>query len=136
MNWLVCTLFVACRAARKSTADLVDAILDEAGKLASDVLAPINWSGDQQGAKWNDGNVTTPDGFKEAYRQFVEGGWEQLRSEQEYGGQGLPGLISTPVEEMFGSANMAFSLCPLLTQGAIEAIQLCATPELKAALSA
>ncbi len=113
------------------TPDLVDAILDEAGKLASDVLAPINWSGDQQGSKWNNGAVTTPDGFKQAYRQFVEGGWNQLRCEPEYGGQGLPGLVSTPIEEMFGSANMAFSLCPLLTQGAIEAIQLCATPELK-----
>ena len=113
------------------TPDLVDAILDEAGKLAGDVLAPLNWSGDQQGAKWHDGAVTTPDGFKQAYRQFVEGGWNQLRCEPEYGGQGLPALVSTPVEEMFGAANMAFSLCPLLTQGAIEAIQLCATPELK-----
>ena len=113
------------------TPDVVNAILDEAGKFASDVLAPINWSGDQQGAKWNNGTVTTPDGFKQAYRQFVEGGWNQLRCEAEYGGQGLPGLVATPVEEMFGAANMAFSLCPLLTQGAIEAIQLCATPELK-----
>jgi len=113
------------------TPDLVDAILDEAGKLASDVLAPLNWSGDQQGAKWENGGVTTPNGFKQAYRQFVEGGWNQLRCEREYGGQGLPALISAPVEEIFGAANMAFSLCPLLTQGAIEAIQLCATPELK-----
>lgn len=113
------------------TPDVVDAILDEAGKFASDVLAPLNWSGDQQGAKWHNGAVTTPDGFKQAYRQFVDGGWNQLRCEPEYGGQGLPALVSTPVEEMFGAANMAFSLCPLLTQGAIEAIQLCASPDLK-----
>ena len=114
------------------TQDLVDAILDEAGKLASNVLAPLNWSGDQQGSQWSNGAVKTPDGFKAAYKQFADGGWIQLRCDPEYGGQGLPALVSTPVEEMIVASNMAFSLCPMLTQGAIEAIHLCATDEIKA----
>ncbi len=114
------------------TPDLVDAILAEANKLAAEVIAPLNETADRQGSKWSAGAVVTPDGFKAAYRQFVEGGWNALTCDHEYGGQALPGLVSTPVSEIWASANMSFSLCPLLTQGAIEALQLCGTPALKA----
>ena len=104
------------------TEDVVDAILEEAGKLANEVLSPLNATGDKQGAKWKDGVVTTPPGFKDAYLQYVNAGWGNILSPTEFGGQGLPHLIATPVEEMWGSANLAFKLCPMLTQGAIEAI--------------
>ena len=102
--------------------DLVDAIFDEAGKFAGNVLSPINRSGDLEGAKWNNGVVTTPKGFKDAYHQYIAGGWSLIAGPTEYGGQGLPHCVSTPVSEMLGSANMAFKLCPLLTNGAIEAM--------------
>jgi len=104
--------------------ELVDAILDEAGKFAADVLAPLNASGDKEGCTYANGVVTTPAGFKEAYAQFVEGGWNALACEPEFGGQGLPSAVATPVEEMWQSANLAFGLCPLLTRGAIEALSL------------
>ena len=104
------------------TEDVVDAILEEAGKLASEVLSPLNSTGDRQGAKWKDGAVTTPAGFKEAYWQYVNAGWGNIQSPTQFGGQGLPHLLATPVEEMWGSANLAFKLCPMLTQGAIGAI--------------
>ena len=109
--------------------DLVQQILEENGRFSSEVLAPLNQSGDKEGSVLKDGAVTTPKGFKEAYRQFVEGGWNALQFPAEYGGQGLPKLVSTPVMEMWKSANMAFSLCPLLTTGAIEALMLCGTDE-------
>src|SRR5207237_3140295 len=114
-----------------ATPDTVDAILEEASKFASGVLDPINYSGDQEGSKWTDGAVRTPKGFREAYRQFCEGGWNALPFEAEWGGQGLPRLVSTPVQEMWKSSNMSFSLCPLLTQGAIEALLLRGAPELQ-----
>src|SRR5213593_666034 len=111
--------------------DTVDAILEEASKFASGVLDPINYSGDQEGSTWADGSVRTPKGFREAYKQFCEGGWNALPFEAEWGGQGLPRLVSTPVQEMWKSSNMSFSLCPLLTQGAIEALLLRGSPELQ-----
>src|SRR5216117_1504518 len=114
-----------------ATPDTVDAILEEASKFASGVLDPINYSGDQEGSKWADGSVRTPKGFREAYKQFCEGGWNALPFEAEWGGQSLPRLVSTAVQEMWKSSNMSFSLCPLLTQGAIEALLLRGSPELQ-----
>ncbi len=113
------------------TEDVVDAILGEAAKFAGEVLSPLNASGDRTGASFADGAVTTPPGFKEAYRRFVEGGWGNVISPEEYGGQGLPGLLSTAIEEMWGSANIAFKLCPMLTLGAVEALHRNANEELK-----
>ncbi len=115
----------------ESTPDTVDAILEEASKFASEVLDPINYSGDQEGSNWKDGKVATPKGFKDAYKQYSEAGWPALPFEAEYGGQGLPKLVATAVEEMLTSANMSFSLCPLLTQGAIHALILCGSDALK-----
>ncbi len=113
------------------TEDLVDAIFEEAGKFSAEVLAPLNRSGDVEGAKIANGIVTTPAGFKDAYWKYVDGGWSGLEAPVEFGGQGLPHVVATPVAEMLGSANMAFKLCPFLTLAAVEALDQHASKELK-----
>ncbi|MCH8505226.1 MAG: acyl-CoA dehydrogenase C-terminal domain-containing protein [Ectothiorhodospiraceae bacterium] len=102
--------------------DLVAAVLEEAARFTGNVLAPLNKTGDQEGCRWKDGEVTTPKGFVDAYAQYVENGWNSLPCPPEYDGQGLPASLATAVQEMLNAANMSFALGPLLTAGAIEAI--------------
>jgi alkylation response protein AidB-like acyl-CoA dehydrogenase len=103
--------------------DLVDAILDQASRFAGEVLAPLNVVGDRQGCVFENGLVRTPDGFKEAYAAFVEGGWNSVSASPQYGGQGLPAVVATAISEMWSAANMAFALCPLLTRAVAEMLE-------------
>ena len=115
-----------------STVEIIDTVLDAAGKLAKEEIEPINKTGDSEGLKIDSsGKVTTANGFKEAYQHFVEGGWGSLQFSPNYGGQGVPFVVAASVQEMWHSANMSWGLCPLLTQGAVEAITLNANEELK-----
>jgi 3-(methylsulfanyl)propanoyl-CoA dehydrogenase len=116
----------------EATPDLAAAVLQEAAKLAGEVLAPLNKIGDECGATLTQGGVVAAKGFGAAYRQFVDGGWNGLGGAPEYGGQGLPQLFSAATVEIWNSANMAFALCPLLTSGAAEALEQHGAPELKA----
>jgi acyl-CoA dehydrogenase len=116
----------------EATPDLADAILEEAAKLAGEVLSPLNRVGDKQGCKLTPNGVTTPDGWKEAYKQYCDAGWNGITCPTDFGGQGLPDTLGIAVKEMVCSANMAFSLGPLLTTGAVEALLTCASDELKA----
>jgi len=111
--------------------DLLEAILGEAGKLSEQVIAPINASGDKEGSRVEKGEVFEAKGFKEAFKAYSEGGWIGLSGDPEYGGQGLPSYVATAVNEGVQAANLSFSLCPLLSLGAIEAISLHASSALK-----
>ncbi len=103
--------------------DMIDAIIGEAAKFTEQVIAPINQSGDEQGCTWTDGVVTTPDGFKEAYQQYVEGGWPTLAQSVEFGGQGLPHSLNTAMNEFFSAANHSFAMYPGLSHGALATIE-------------
>jgi alkylation response protein AidB-like acyl-CoA dehydrogenase len=109
--------------------DTAAAVLEECAKFNEGVVAPLNWDGDIKPSSWKDGVVTTTPGFKEAFQQFAQGGWQGLQHPAEFGGQGLPKTIAAACMEMLNSANMSFALCPLLTDGAIEALLTAGTPE-------
>src|SRR3954471_12632420 len=111
------------------TADVVQSVLSEAAKFSSEVLEPLNRSGDVQGAQWANGEVSAPAGFKQAYEKFIAGGWNGLSADSDFGGQGLPHLVAMPVQEMWNSANMAFCLCPMLTSGVLAALKLCGSSQ-------
>jgi 3-(methylthio)propanoyl-CoA dehydrogenase len=113
--------------------DTAAAVLDECARFTGDVLAPLNWEGDKNPSTWRDGTVTTTPGFKEAFKQYAAGGWQGLSHPPKFGGQGLPKLIHSACSEMVQSANMSFALCPLLTDGAIEALLTAGTAEQQAA---
>ena len=113
------------------TPDLIDAVIEEAAKLAREVLLPLNASGDLEGCVWENGVVRTPKGFKEAYSQFREGGWCALANDPKWGGQGLPETVNKLVEEMISSSNLSFGLYPGLTHGGTTAIKAHASPDLQ-----
>ncbi len=121
----------ACPAYAEFSLDLADAVLEEAGKFAETVLDPLYKSGDREGARWTPDGVIGAPGFKAAYQQFVDGGWASLRASPEHGGQGVPYVIGTAVEELWAASNLSFKLCPMLTQGAVEAIEQFGTDQQK-----
>ena len=116
----------------EATAETVDAVLEEAGKFAAEVLAPLNRPGDIAGAKFNDAGVMPPEGFKDAYRAFVDSGWTSLPFEPGFGGQGLPELVAAATNEIWQSANMGFALCPMLTEGCAVALGIHGSHDMKA----
>ena len=115
--------------------DTADAILEEAAKVTGQLIAPLNRSGDEEGAQWNDGVVTTPAGFKEAYQTYIEGGWVGLGGNPEFNGMGMPKMLSVQFEEMLYSANSSFALYSALSSGACLAIDAHASQELKEKLA-
>ncbi len=114
-----------------ATPDTVSAILEEASKYSGDVLLPLNHAGDVQGLGFEGGKVTTPKGWKDAYQQLIEGGWNAPSAAPDHGGLGLPNAVNACIQEMFQGANMSFQLCPMLTQGAVEALEGYASEDLK-----
>jgi alkylation response protein AidB-like acyl-CoA dehydrogenase len=122
----------SCSSYADYSPEVAAAVLAEAARFAETVLAPLNQPGDVEGAHWHEDGVKTPAGFKEAYRQFVEGGWPQLGAGVEYGGQGVPLMLATAVQEIWASANLAFKLCPMLTHGATHALEVTGSAEQRA----
>jgi len=120
-----------CPAHAEYSAELADSILNESARFAEGVLDPLSRVGDQEGAHWSADGVRTASGFRAAYRQFIDDGWQQLRAPVHIGGQGAPLMLATAVQETWASANLAFKLCPMLTYGAIHALELTASPALK-----
>ncbi len=114
-----------------ATDETVAAVLEENARFMGEVVAPLNRTGDVQPAKWSNGNVTTSPGFKQAFRAFAEAGWQGIQHPSEYGGQGLPKVVAAPCMEMLQAANLSFALCPLLTDGAIEALLTAGSDEQK-----
>ncbi|HYS13050.1 MAG TPA: acyl-CoA dehydrogenase family protein, partial [Burkholderiaceae bacterium] len=114
-----------------ATEETVAAVLEENAKLMAEVVAPLNRAGDVEPSTWRDGEVKMPPGFKEAFRAFVSGGWQGVQHPTQYGGQGLPKVVAAPCIEMLHSANLSFALCPLLTDGAIEALLTAGTEQQK-----
>lgn len=122
---------IAALPGNAETLDVLDSVLEEAAAFAAGVLDPLNRTGDKAGCTWKDGDVTTPPGFKEAYKKFAESGWIGLPVPEEYGGQALPQVLLGPTLEMWNAANIGFANGPLLNQGAIEAIELVGSEEQK-----
>ena len=111
--------------------DTIDAVIEEGAKFAAEVLAPLNESGDRQGATMDDNGAVQADGFKEAYHQYIEGGWSTMPCEHEFGGMGMPHIASSAVSEMWASSNLSFSIGPMLSIGAISALQKHSNDKLK-----
>ncbi|MCO7223005.1 acyl-CoA dehydrogenase C-terminal domain-containing protein [Pleionea sp. CnH1-48] len=131
-NWLKITdHYKASGLEEAADQELVDAILEEGSKFSSEVLAPLNQTGDEEGCTFNDGEVTTPKGFKDAYEQYKANGWPSFAGETEYGGQGLPYSLAVALSEMVTSSNMAWGMYPGLSQGVIEALSAHGTEEQK-----
>ncbi len=124
-------VFAAMPGTAEVTPDLISAILEEAAKIAENLLSPINRNGDHEGCQWTDGVVTTPAGFKEVYGEYVAGGWAGLTGEVDFGGQGMPKLLSSQLEEMFLGANYSFALYTILTTGSTLTLSEHASSELK-----
>ena len=112
--------------------ETAQAVLEECARFNQEVIAPLNWEGDKNPSAWKDGVVTTTPGFKSAYEQYRESGWQGLQHPTDFGGQGLPKSIGALCGEILNSANLSFALCPLLTDGAIEALLTAGSDELKA----
>jgi butyryl-CoA dehydrogenase len=115
----------------EATGETVDVILEEHGKFVASAIAPLNWVGDQAPSYWKDGKVFTTTGFKEAFKLYGEAGWQGVQHPSEFGGQGLPKIVATPCIEMLNSASLSFALCPLLSDGAIEALLTAGNAEQK-----